>query len=213
MTHLFLVRHAEAHSNQKAVAAGPKGDSGLTALGRTQAEKLRERLRRTREIQPDVIISSDLPRAKETAEIVASLWNLPLILDQELREVNAGVADGLSLDEIRQKYNLEGFLKDYFQVLAPEAESRAQFAIRATLALKRIITLYHGKTILIFTHGSVIDRSFDFFFNISPLVVSPINFSNNNTAITYWEWGQHAQELPPRWRLNRCNDDAHLRSL
>lgn len=213
MTHLFLIRHAQAHSNVKSVAAGPKGDAGLTDLGIAQAEKLRERLQRSQEIKPDVIISSDLPRARQTAEIVASIWDLPILLDEEFRELNAGEADGMNLEEIRAKYSFDAFMRDHFAVLAPGAESHAQLSIRAGLALQRITTFYEGKTIVVFTHGSIVDNSFYLFFNVSPLIIPPVGFSTQNTAITHWDRVSVVEGSQGHWRLNRHNDDAHLRNL
>lgn len=213
MTKLFLVRHAEGYTNLKAIAAGLVGDTGLTELGIEQAGKLRRRLEVSREIQPDVIFSSDLPRARQTAEIVASLWGLPVNLDKDFREINAGEADGLLLDEIRQQYDIEKFWHDHFYPLAPGGESHAQFAIRASLALQRVTAEYEGKTILIFTHGSVIDSSFFLFFNVSPFISPPIGFSNRNTAITYWQRTPQAEHAPARWQLNFHNNAAHLNNL
>jgi 2,3-bisphosphoglycerate-dependent phosphoglycerate mutase len=211
VTHLYLIRHGQAHVNVKQVAGGPKGDTGLTDLGIMQAEKLRDRLYRTEEIRPDIVIASDLPRAKQTAEIVAPLWNVPVIFDKEVQEINVGEADGLTPDEIREKYNLEAFFQDRFHALAPGGESRAQFSIRVGFALKRIITQYEAKKIVIFTHGGVVDTSFEFFFNLSPLAIPPVDFFTQNTSVTHWEKTRFNETLPLRWRLNRYNDDAHLR--
>lgn len=213
MTQLFLIRHAEGYSNLKAIAAWPKGDDGLTEPGKQQAQKLRLRLEKTGEIRPDVVFSSDLPRARQTAEIVAPLWGLPVVLDKNFREIDPGEADGMMLDDIRQKYDLKGFFQDFFQPLSPGGESHAEFGVRAALALKRVTTLHAGRTIVIFTHGSIIDASFNLFFNVSPLVPAPIGYSNKNTAITHWQYTVAAEHAPARWQLNRANDYYHLLDL
>ena len=70
-THLYLVRHGQAHVNVSQVMGGPRGDTGLTALGIRQAQRLRDRLQNDREIHADVLLASTLPRARETAEIIA----------------------------------------------------------------------------------------------------------------------------------------------
>src|SRR5262245_26197494 len=62
-TRIVLIRHGEARAGVSGIIGGPKGDTGLTDLGRSQAELLRDRLARTGELQPDVLLASVLPRA------------------------------------------------------------------------------------------------------------------------------------------------------
>ena len=68
-TELYLIRHGQAFSNVTPILAGPKGDEGLTEIGVRQAEHLRDRLAATREIKPDLLIASTLPRAARTARL------------------------------------------------------------------------------------------------------------------------------------------------
>jgi len=82
VTHLYLIRHAEAVSNVEPIIAGMRGDTGLTAHGVAQAERLRDRLA-AGEIAADVLIASTLPRAQQTAEIIAPALGLPIIWDDE----------------------------------------------------------------------------------------------------------------------------------
>ena len=66
-TLIYLIRHAQSRANVEPVVGGMKGDLGLTALGREQAERLSARLQ-TEGIAADVLYSSTLPRARETAD-------------------------------------------------------------------------------------------------------------------------------------------------
>src|SRR4051794_40697815 len=75
---LILVRHGDAHAGFHGPIAGPNGCSGLTALGRQQADALRRFLAASGRIQADVLVASVLPRAIETATIIAPGLGLEL---------------------------------------------------------------------------------------------------------------------------------------
>jgi len=79
-TRLFLIRHGQAVSNVEPMIAGIRGDAGLTPLGVMQAERLRDRLAASGEIKADVFLASSLPRARQTAQIIAPAPVQPLDL-------------------------------------------------------------------------------------------------------------------------------------
>jgi len=210
MTHLYLIRHGEALSAIK----GLIGDTGLSPLGILQAERLRDRLAATKEIEPDVLIASTLPRARQTAEIVAPAFGaLPLLLDDEIQELRPGLADGMTEEEYDKKYGFPDFTNNPFQVVAPEGENWGQFMLRVGTALDRIIREHEGKTIVLFCHGGIIDGSFLFFFRMSSLSVPPAGFYTRNTSITHWHrvtWKRRNDQESTRWRLINYNDAVHL---
>ncbi|HTD18634.1 MAG TPA: histidine phosphatase family protein [Ktedonobacteraceae bacterium] len=153
MTHLYLIRHGQAMS----AARNTLGNTGLSPLGITQAERLRDRLAATGEIAADVLIASTMQRAKETAEIIAPALGLPLLFDSEVEEWRDGEAGNWTTEEFKARFNpIEAVQKPYIQI-APGAESWAQFMLRASTALNRITTEYQGKTIVIACHGGIID--------------------------------------------------------
>ena len=86
-TNLYLIRHGEAVSNVEPIIGGMRGDVGLTALGIAQAERLRDRLAATHEIPADVLIASNLPRARQTAEIIQPALGVPVCLDESVQEM------------------------------------------------------------------------------------------------------------------------------
>lgn len=98
---LFLTRHGETEWNRMRKTQGTR-DICLTDLGRTQAEKLGERLKNLHAI--DAIYCSDLSRAKETAEIIGEKLKLNPVSSQLLREVSFGEWEGLSTEEIEAQY-------------------------------------------------------------------------------------------------------------
>src|SRR4051794_30023408 len=97
-TRLLLVRHGAAKAADTGVIAGIEGCTGLSDLGRRQAEALRDRLSAA-PIQVDVVRTSLLPRAIETAEIIAPALGGhlgPAERDCDLCELHPGACDGMT---------------------------------------------------------------------------------------------------------------------
>jgi probable phosphoglycerate mutase len=207
MTQLYMIRHAEMHSMK-----GFLRDDGLSALGRMQAERLRDRLVATQEIQADVLMSSTYPRARQTTEILAPALGLTPLFDDDLQELRPGEILGLSIEEFRAKYQEEDFEENPFRAVAPGAENWGQFMLRVGATLERIIREYEGKTIVLVCHGGVIDGSLLYFFRMSALTVPPAQMLCDNTSITHW---QRVPSKPGafRWRLRKYNDAFHLSDL
>src|SRR5918995_6412712 len=80
-----------------------RGDAGLTGRGREQAQLLEKRLREE-ELHADQLYASTLPRALETAEYVAPALDLRVQPDDELHELRPGEADGLTVNQWRERY-------------------------------------------------------------------------------------------------------------
>mgnify|MGYP003334228632 FL=1 len=91
MTRLILVRHGESNVTVQRIIGGPRTCTGLSDLGRQQAERLRDRWASTGEVEADVLIASQYPRAYETAQIVApALGDLPIVRDDGWGEHEPG---------------------------------------------------------------------------------------------------------------------------
>src|SRR6478609_7405818 len=76
-TRLVLLRHGQSLATVDRVVGGRRGDQGLSELGVSQCESLRDRLQRTRELGPiDALYASELRRAIQTAEIIAPAFGL-----------------------------------------------------------------------------------------------------------------------------------------
>ena len=102
-TELYLIRHGESVPNVTPIIGGMRGDAGLTDRGREQAQLLEKRLREE-ELHADQLYASTLPRALETAEYVARALDLRVQPEDELHELRPGEADGLTLDQWRERY-------------------------------------------------------------------------------------------------------------
>ena len=211
-TRLVLVRHGEAQCHVDQVVGGPKGCSGLSELGRRQAEALRRRLERTGELLgADVLYSSTLPRAVETAEAIASvLGNPPFKQDEDLCELHPGEADGITWEEFRERYTWPAGTGEIFRPMAPAAESWVRFTERVGAALSRLAEDHAGRTVVVACHGGVVMGSFHAFAEL-PLVHRFV-LHIDNTSLTEWRRDPSGAG-EERWTLVRFNDAGHLADL
>lgn len=97
----YIFRHGESTYNVKGLVQGHSNDSVLTPNGEQQARKAAERLK---DKDIDIIISSPLIRAKQTAKIVAEVIKVPVICDDYFTEVNVGVIEGLHYEDVEKTY-------------------------------------------------------------------------------------------------------------
>ena len=213
MTHLYIIRHGQAINDVQKTT----GDPGLSPLGVKQAEHLRNRLAASGEISADVLISSTMLRAKQTAEIIAPALDLPITFDDEVQEQRPGDALNMTEKEFIAKFAPVAFEEKPFFRVAPGAESWVEFTFRAGTTLSRIILEHDGKTIVIVCHGGIVDASFLLFFGLSSLQFPHVLFYTHNTSITHWYketngWAERLN-LPMSWMLERYNDTMHLRDL
>ncbi len=154
MTTLYIARHGETEWNVKGLMQGHK-DSPLTENGQNQAKELAEALRH---IHFDAIFSSDLLRAKRTAEIVALEKELAIQTTKALRERNFGKFEGHSLAEYGKLFESVQKLswKERLNHKPSEdAESIEELLMRYITFLREIAVAYSGKTILMVSHGGV----------------------------------------------------------
>lgn len=152
MTTILLVRHGETDWNQERRWQG-HADRPLNDVGRAQAEELADELA-SREIA--AVYSSDLARARQTAELVAGRHGLDVTLDSALREVDVGEWSGLSLEEAESRYP-EGFRRwqDGHSGWT-EGETYEAMGERVVAAVLRIAARHPGETVLVVTHGGSI---------------------------------------------------------
>ncbi|HZC04607.1 MAG TPA: histidine phosphatase family protein [Ktedonobacterales bacterium] len=211
-TNLYLIRHGEAVCNVDRTIAGMRSDTGLSELGVLQAERLRARLAATGEIAADALIASTLPRARQTAEIIAPALDLPIIPDDDAQELRPGEADGLNIKDFLDRYGpFSDARDDPFLPLSPGGESWGAFMARVGDFLYRVARDYAGKTVVIVCHGGVIDASLLIGLGIGASAPSPGQFHTRNASITHWE-RERINNLDT-WRLNRYNDNLHTRDI
>jgi probable phosphoglycerate mutase len=203
-TRLVLVRHGEANAAVERIVGGHRGCTGLSDLGRSQAERLRDRLAGIG-FEADAIVASVLPRAVETGEIVsAGIGYDAARIEQRcgLCEIHPGEADGLPWDVVQQRYQGEPSAGgEVERPLSPGGETFTEFSHRVLDALDRLVDDFRGQTVLVACHGGVITAA-----TLGFLGLGFRWFSETivNTSLTEWV---HQDDV---WRLSRFNDAAHL---
>jgi probable phosphoglycerate mutase len=196
-----------------------KTDRGLNELGVLQAQRLRDRLAATGEINADALIASTLPRAMQTAQIIAPALGLEVIPDDAVQELSVGEADGLSVKEYIERYGLfKDSRQDPYTPLAPGGDSWGSFVTRVGAALHRIADTHEGKSVVIVCHGGVVDSSLLLGLGMATIAPALGQFHTRNTSITEWERGFPSNVWDgggaiKRWRLLRYNDDLHVRDI
>jgi broad specificity phosphatase PhoE/orotate phosphoribosyltransferase len=154
ITKLYFIRHAEAEGNVKRIFHGWT-DANLTEKGHIQAQKVAERFKH---IDIDVIYSSNLTRAKETARYIADLKKLPVITSVKLREINGGDWEEQKWEDLPLKWPYEYHTWENMPHVhhMPKGESMEEFQERLINEVRYIIENNEGKNICIVTHGTAI---------------------------------------------------------
>ena len=161
-TKVYIVRHGESEANiqeNKDVIDRSKWDetgAPLTELGRQQIVQLSEKLS---SIHFDAVFSSDLKRARETAQILASNRNIPIKTSTTIYERKLG-KEFWELPKLERKKLEEGVLalqeeEKFIHKMTPNSESAQEALDRFKTFLEEIIPLYLGKTILVVNHGGL----------------------------------------------------------
>ena len=173
-----------------------------------QAERLRDRLAASGEIEADVLISSQFERARETAELVApALGGLPIEVVDGFGEHDPGEeCDGITFAEFVERYGEREWESDPFSIGFPGGETLAQFHLRIGEAIADTLRRHEGKTIVVFCHGGVVDAALRQ--ALKAPSVGAFDIWTLNTSITELQLVK-----PGRWRLLRYNDHAHLAGL
>jgi len=155
MTRLCIVRHGETEWNAGRRIQG-QIDIPLSGAGVAQARAAANYL-----CDEDfaAIYSSDLARARQTAQAVAHLSRLPLQTMAGLRERHFGVFQGMTHEEAQQQRPQEfaRHLSREPRFAPPGGESLLQLAARVATTFADIINRHRGEAAAVFTHGGVLD--------------------------------------------------------
>ena len=185
---------------------GPVGCTGLTPLGRDQAVALRDHLRESGRVRADVLLASVLPRAIETASIIAPGLGLDVAGHEcDLCEVHTGEADGLTWTEYAARYGSFDMEAEPDRVFAPAGESWNGFHDRVRAMLARLARDYVDQTVVAVCHAGVIMASVRVLLGV-PQLGNGAQMRPSNTGLTEWEH----DEVLQRWTLHCFNDASHL---
>lgn len=208
-TRLILIRHGASHHKQGGVVGGPTGCRGLTDVGRRQADALKQRLVSELDVLPAAVYSSVLPRAIETAEILANaLGRADVIQDCGLCTWHTPAhADGKMWSEYRREHGLAG--GGVFRPFERDNETWSELVARTGRALEYIVARHAGESVVVVAHAETVSSSLIVFGGL-PMTL-PFDLNVMPTSITEWMSDGDPQAWPrPRWTLMRLNDSAHL---
>jgi alpha-ribazole phosphatase len=147
---IYVARHTETEYNVKNILnANPSIDVRLTEKGIKQAKELAEKLK---DKDFDVIYISELPRTKQTADIVNKYHQLPILIDNKINENKSGF-EGRHKNEYLQALDLGG---DMWRVRLNDGESLEDARNRVKVFLGELKNLSYS-SILVITHGYIIE--------------------------------------------------------
>lgn len=153
-TTIYIVRHGEVDWNSKGLVLGQK-DFPLNNKGKKQAIELKNHLKK---INFNVIFSSDLMRANETAKIIAANKKIPLKVTNALREQSFGKYEGWEKQKFLKLFDKWQEMSNderHRYVLSDDMESNEQAVNRFITFLREIVISHKRKTVLVVTHGAL----------------------------------------------------------
>lgn len=174
---VFIFRHGETDWNLQRRLQG-NTDIPLNQTGRSQAAKLTDFFR----LNPvDIFLSSDLSRARETAEIAKGELDVSVVLDPGLRETNLGQAEGLTHPEIIERFGAHAWEAWYDigpnggHFRFPGGETKTEHLQRVLGSLERFLRETNHSRIGVASHGGVIRRLIH---HLRPELTDPVMVSN-----------------------------------
>ena len=155
VTRVFAVRHGETAWNVENRIQGQL-DIALNELGRWQAQRLAAALAGE---AIDAIYTSDLRRTVDTAAPTARGGRIAAAADAGLRERSFGVFEGLTFTEIEQRWPEQSarWRRREPEFGAEGGETLSAFYARSVATTTRLVAAHPGQTIMIVTHGGVLD--------------------------------------------------------
>ncbi len=153
---IILVRHGQTEWNRNERFRG-RADIPLNATGLAQAEATAQRI--AMQWQPAAIYSSPLSRAFKTAEAIARRTSLQVQIHPGLNDIDYGEWQGLSPEEVRQRWpqELGTWYNQPHLARIPGGETLDQVRQRAFTALNELIALHPNQTLVLVAH-TVVNR-------------------------------------------------------
>ena len=201
-----FLRHAESVGNVESRWQG-QSNYPLTEKGRAQARALAERWKKE-DVKFDLVITSTLERAQETARIATSyLEDIKIEFNPILMERHVGQMEGLTIDEIL-KMPQPAYVTPYSSI-GGEGEGDWALFLRAGQALQEFLHKPPGKYLVV-SHGGFLNQLMHAVVGIAPHVdPSGVRFRFENTSFARVVYYPHQH----RWLIDTLNDRAHLKSL
>ncbi len=153
-TRFTLIRHGQTEWNVRGKWQG-HAYIGLNEEGHRQAQQVALALANT---DASLIYSSDLPRARQTAEYISNLTKLPVVLDARLREIDVGEWQGLTAEEVDEwdAVRVAAVRAGGYTVRRPGGESQEEVGLRMLSLIDEIQRTRSEDHIFMVTHGGTI---------------------------------------------------------
>jgi probable phosphoglycerate mutase len=198
------VRHGETEWNANKKVQGNL-DTELNAKGLKQAEMVAQRLMNE---NIDAVYSSSLIRAKATAQKIAEAANLNINELHEFREIRLGPWEGLTLDEINEKYaeHYKFYREKPSSFNMPGAETFLQVTDRFCGAINSIIEQNKDKKIVVVSHGAAIKAAIISILGIDIDYYNKFRIDNASISILYFNDQYNGGVV-----VNSLNDTCHIR--
>lgn len=202
-TELIVIRHGVTEWNQKGIMQGHM-DPPLSELGYRQAQALARRMEAE---NIAALYSSDLQRAKQTAEPIAHATGCEIQIDRRIRERNIGVLQGLRWREAMEKHPeiVEQLLKGDPLYTIPGGESWKHTFERVKSFLQDILARHTGEKIAIVTHGGILNCLFRLVVGLPPGRFRGLRIPN--ASFNRFEYHDD------HWFLVVWGDTCHLASI
>jgi broad specificity phosphatase PhoE len=202
-TRVYLVRHGETDWNAELRVMGQL-DIPLNERGRAQARRAAELLAHE---HFDAIYSSDLVRAIETAQIIATPHKLDVLTLPELREAYYGLWEGLTRDEVLKKFPEEYAMRtiDPANFRPSGGESRKELYTRAARIFSELVARHPDQQILIVSHGGTIRAILRYALGLGP---GDGHFAVDNCGVSIID-----KEDDGSYEIFTVNSVFHLREL
>ena len=191
MFFITLLRHGESEGNFSGVVQG-QSDYPLTPIGKEQAHALASYWKSVG-THFDLIISSPLLRASQTAEIIAASLPSSIEYDPAWKERYFGELQDLKLDDIYQQNPPVDFFHPY-EPIGRKGESQVDLYSRASQALQNLLRLPAG-SYLIVSHGGILNKALYVIMGITPQghYNSPI-FHFGNTGYAQFRYNSSSRQ-------------------
>ena len=183
MVKLILVRHALTVDNQKCRLSGHI-DSSISEEGKEQIDKITNYLK---DFDIDKIYTTTSSRTKDTVKKLSELKSIEIIEKESLKEISFGDFEGLTFDEIKDKYpkEFQDMIEKGYEYKYPNGESLIDSYNRVCIELDNIISNNDDRTILICSHGGTIRNIITYL--ISNSYKYHWNFKIDNGSVTILE--------------------------
>lgn len=183
MVKLILVRHALTVDNQKSRLSGHI-DSSVSEEGKEQIDKITNYLK---DFDIDKIYTTTSSRTKDTVKKLSELKAIEIIEKESLKEISFGDFEGLTFDEIKDKYpkEFQDMIEKGYEYKYPNGESLIDSYNRVCIELDNIISNNDDRTILICSHGGTIRNIITYL--ISNSYKYHWNFKIDNGSVTILE--------------------------